>query len=259
MTPPRTAVVTGGARGIGAATAAALAAAGYQVVVGDIEPTGAALPLDVSDRAAFTAFLDAAEERLGPLGVLVNNAGIMPLSRVADEPDETTARILAVNLHAVIHGSREAVRRMLPRGGGHIVNVASVAARAPNPGAATYAASKAGMLAFSAALRTELRGTGVEVSCVLPGLVATDLSAGIAVRGYRPIDPRRVGRAVLGVLRRPRPEVYVPAQVGVLLRVGSLAGRRFGDWLQRVSGADDVVLGAIGSDGRREYERRAAR
>src|SRR5436190_547454 len=114
----RTVAITGGGRGIGAATAAALTRAGCRVVIGD---------LDI--------------------------AGIMPLARIEDEPDEVTARILAVNLHGAIHGTREAVTRMRPRGHGHIVNVASVVARAPGPGAATYAATKAGVLAFSAAVR----------------------------------------------------------------------------------------------------------
>jgi len=266
----RTAVVTGGARGIGAATAAAPRPRGCGVVVGDLDLAAAeatardigeaatALPVDVADRAALTAFLDAAESRLGPLDVLVNNAGIMPLSRIEDESDATTARILAVNLHAVIHGSREAVARMRPRGGGHIVNMASVAAKAPGPGAATYAASKSGVVAFSAALRAELRGSGVQVSCVLPGLVATELSAGVAVPGYRPVPPATVAEAVVRVVRRPRFEVYVPGSVGVTLRLGSLGGRRFGDWVQRVSGADAAVLGAIGSAERIAYERRAA-
>jgi len=266
----RTAVVTGAGRGIGAATAAALARAGARVVVGDLDlavaettardigEAATALPVDVADRVGFTAFLDEAESRLGPLDVLVNNAGIMPLSRIEDEPDATTARILAVNLHAVIHGSREAVVRMRPRGRGHIVNMASVAAKAPGPGAATYAASKSGVVAFSGALRAELRGSGVQVSCVLPGLVATELSAGVAVPGYRPVTPATVADAVVRVVRRPRFEVYVPGSVGVTLRLGSLAGRRFGDWLQRVSGADAAVLGAIGSADRLAYERRAA-
>jgi NAD(P)-dependent dehydrogenase (short-subunit alcohol dehydrogenase family) len=255
--------ITGGGRGIGAATAAALTRAGCRVVIGDLdiavaERTAAeigarAVPLDVTDRAGFTKFLDEAESREGPLDVLINNAGIMPLARIEDEPDEVTARILAVNLHGAIHGTREAVSRMRPRGHGHIVNVASVVARAPGPGAATYAATKAGVLAFSAAVRAELRGSGVAISCVLPGLVATELSAGIAVRGYRPITPETVAHAILRVLQKPRPQTYVPARVGVLLKIGSL----FGDWPQRMSGADAAVLSAIGSAERAAYERRA--
>jgi NAD(P)-dependent dehydrogenase (short-subunit alcohol dehydrogenase family) len=258
-----TVAITGGGRGIGAATAAALTRAGCRVVIGDLDlpvaertaqETGCqALPLDVTDRTGFTAFLDEAESRLGPLDVLVNNAGIMPLARIEDEPDDVTARILAVNLHGAIHGTREAVTRMRPRGHGHVVNVASVVARAPGAGAATYAATKAGVLAFSAAVRAELRGSGLAVSCVLPGLVATELAAGITVRGYRPITPGAVAEAIVRVVRRPRPETYVPARVGVLLKMGSL----FGDWPQRMSGADAAVLAAIGSAERAGYERRA--
>ena len=263
MTSPltgRVAVVTGGARGIGAATATALARAGATVAIGDLDPDADAGQgaLDVTDRAAFTAFLDEVEGRLGPIDVLVNNAGIMPLIRIEDEPDTLTARILAVNLHAVIHGSREAVRRMKPRGRGHIVNVASVAAKIAFPGAATYAATKSGVLGFSEALRTELRGTGVAVSCVLPGLVATELASGIAVRGYRPVGPDVVAAAIVRAVCRPRFEVYVPRSVGPTVKLGALLGRRFGDWLQRVTRADTPMLEAIGSAERAAYEQRAA-
>jgi len=262
----RVAVVTGGARGIGAATATALARAGVTVAIGDLDPDLAvqnasgiwASKLDVTDRPAFTAFLDEVEERLGPIDVLVNNAGIMPLIRIEDEPDALTARILAVNLHAVIHGSREAVRRMKPRGRGHIVNVASVAAQIAFPGAATYAATKSGVLGFSEALRVELRGSGVAVSCVVPGLVATELASGIDVRGYRPVGPDVVAGAIAGLVRRPRFIAYVPRSVGPTVKLGALAGRRFGDWLQRLSRADTTVLGAIGSADRQAYEKRAA-
>lgn len=266
----KVAVVTGGGRGIGAATASALVAAGARVAVADVDaavadrtaqrigPSATAFTLDVADRAGFTAVLDAVAERIGPVDVLVNNAGIMPLRRIEDEPDEATARILAVNLHAVIHGSREAARRMRARGSGHIVNVASVAAKVPFPGAATYAATKSGVLGFSEAIRAELRGTGVEVSCVLPGIVATELAAGIAVKGFRPITADAVASAIVGVLRRPRFEVYAPRSAGPALRFGSLAGRKFSEWLQHRLAADTPMLAAITSEERAAYERRAA-
>lgn len=260
--------MTGGGRGIGAATAAALARAGARVAVADIDLTAAedtagrvgatAFALDLTDRQAFTAFLDDVESHLGPLDVLVNNAGIMPLSRIEDEADEMTARILAVNLHAVIHGSRDAVARMKPRGHGHIVNVASVAAKIPFPGAASYAATKSGVLGFSEAIRAELRGTGVDVTCVLPGLVATELAGGIAVKGFRPITPDDVATAIVRVVRRPRFEVYVPRTIGATLRVGALAGRHFGEWLQRALKAETPMLAAIDAPERAAYERRAA-
>jgi NAD(P)-dependent dehydrogenase (short-subunit alcohol dehydrogenase family) len=265
-----TVVVTGGARGIGAAVATVLARAGATVAIGDVDfalaertargigPAVTALPLDVTDRPAFTAFLDEVERRLGPIDVLINNAGIMPLIRIEDEPDAATARVIAVNLLSVIHGSREAVIRMKPRGHGHIVNVASVAAKVPFPGAATYAATKSGVLGFSDAIRSELCGTGIVVSCVLPGLVSTELASGIAVRGYRPVTADHVARAVLRTLRRPRFEVYVPGSVGPMVRFGALVGRGFGDRLQHLLRAGTPMLDAIGSPQRVAYEQRAA-
>src|SRR6059036_1426632 len=115
-------VVTGGGRGIGAATAAALVRRGARVAIGDVDLETAqqtaeqlgsgtiARHLDVTDRPAFTAFLDEVERELGPLDVLINNAGIMPLSPVEEESDATVIRQLELNLHAVIHGSKEAIR-----------------------------------------------------------------------------------------------------------------------------------------------------
>ncbi|MPY77857.1 MAG: SDR family NAD(P)-dependent oxidoreductase [Actinophytocola sp.] len=257
--------VTGGARGIGAATAATLTRAGAKVAIGDLDPEPAAtdrlalaLPVDVADPDALTTFLDTVEHRLGPIDVLINNAGIMPLTRIEDEPDATTARVLAINLHAVIHGSREAIRRMRARGSGHVVNVASVAARIPFPGGATYAATKSGVLGFSEAIRAELRGSGIDVSCVLPGFVRTELAAGLPkVPGFPPITSDDVATAIVDTLRRPRFEVYVPRRIGPTLRLGTLTGRRVSEWLQRVLRAETPMLAAVGSPERAAYEERA--
>ena len=142
----KVAVVTGGARGIGQALARALAREGVVVAIGDLD-AGAAeaaaaelgngsigLALDVTDRPGFTAFLDEVERRLGPLDILVNNAGIMMVTPLDEESDASVTRQLEINLHAVIHGTQEAMRRMRPRGTGHIVNIASLAGRAAAPG-----------------------------------------------------------------------------------------------------------------------------
>ena len=91
------------------------------------------LRLDVTDRPGFTAFLDEVERRLGPLDVLVNNAGIMPVSAARGGGRRDVIRQLEINLHAVIHGTKEAIRRMRPRGTGHIVNVASLAGKTGFP------------------------------------------------------------------------------------------------------------------------------
>src|SRR4051794_32302200 len=180
--------ITGGGRGIGRATALALAREGARVAVGDLdqqaadavaaETGGLALPLDVADHAGFTAFLDEVESRLGPLDVLVNNAGIMPVTPLLEESPASIARQLEINLHAVIHGTQEAMRRMVPRGTGHIVQLASVAGRSGLPHLATYCATKHGVVGLSEAVRVELRDTGVEVSVVMPSIVRTELTTG---------------------------------------------------------------------------------
>ncbi|MCW4354993.1 SDR family oxidoreductase [Hoyosella sp. YIM 151337] len=261
--------ITGGARGIGAATAAVFAKANAKVVIGDIDRVAAgktaaaigagvkALALDVADSSSFSTFLDEVQAQHGPLDVLINNAGIMPLSRAAEEPGTTTARIIAVNLQGVIHGCKQALLRMKPRGSGHIVNVASIAAKVPFPGAATYAASKAGVVAYSDALRAELRGSGIDVSCVLPGIIDTELATGIAVRGFDPIAPDEVARTLLDVVEHPRFEVFVPRQAGIVLKATSLGGRRLSEVLQRALHADTPMLEAIGTPQRANYEKRA--
>lgn len=267
----RTVAITGGARGIGAATAAALSELGANVAVGDLDADAAqevarrlggsaiGLPLDVTDRAGFTAFLDEVESRVGPLDILVNNAGIMPLGRIDQESDETTERVLAVNLHAVIHGTREAIVRMKPRHDGHVVNVASAAGKIPVTAAATYTASKHGVVGFCEAVRRELPGTGIELTCVLPGMVATELAAGVdGASPFKAVTPDDVAQAIVGALQRPRFEVFVPGAIGPSIRVGALAGRRFGDVLQRLLKTDAAMFEAAGSSVRRDYEARIA-
>src|SRR6201991_500570 len=127
----RVAVVTGGGRGIGQALALALTSEGCRVAIGDVDAGPAevaaaelgngaiGLYLDVTDRPGFTAFLDEVERRLGPIDVLVNNAGIMPVGPLDDEDDASVTRQLEINLHAVIHGTQEAMRLMKPRHTGH--------------------------------------------------------------------------------------------------------------------------------------------
>ncbi|RCW46299.1 NADP-dependent 3-hydroxy acid dehydrogenase YdfG [Halopolyspora algeriensis] len=264
--------VTGGGRGIGAATAAALARRGAKVAVGDLDLAQAekvaaelgsdaaiALQLDVTDHADFTTFLDRVESDLGPIDVLVNNAGIMPIALIEDESDHTTASQLAVNLHAVIHGSREAVRRMKPRRSGHIVNLASGAGKIPVGGGATYCATKFGVAGFTEALRMEVREAGIDVSGIFPAIVRTELAAGLrGTRGVRAVTPDDVAEAIVEVLQRPRPEVYVPKALGVSVRYGGLMPRRMGEWVNRKMGGERMFLDALNSAERKNYEARAA-
>ena len=113
----------------------------------------------MTDRASFDAFLTEVERRLGPLDVLINNAGIMPVGPFVAETDETARRIVDINVHGVINGSKLALERFLPRNRGHLVNIASVAGKMGFPGGATYSASKHAVVGLSEAIRVELRAT----------------------------------------------------------------------------------------------------
>jgi NAD(P)-dependent dehydrogenase (short-subunit alcohol dehydrogenase family) len=261
--------ITGGGRGIGRAIAQSLAREGARVAVGDLdkdsaEATAAALGgdaiglgLDVTDHAGFTAFLDEVERRLGPLDVLVNNAGIMVVTPLVEETGDSIARQLELNLRAVIHGTQEAMRRMTPRRSGHIVNVASIAGRTGFPHLATYAATKHGVVGLSESVRAELRGTGVEISVVMPSVVRTELAAGLADSRVKAVEVEDVADEVLGALKRPRFDVFVPRSNGPLVRLGSALPRAVREAMTRWLKAAQPLLKADRS-ARASYEARAA-
>src|SRR5262249_1646772 len=176
----QTAAITGAARGIGRATAAALVRQGVRVAIGDLDlqaaqetssalgPSTVALALDVTEGPSFSAFLYDAEEQLGPIDALIHNAGIMPIGRVLDEDDATAKRILDINVHGVILGMKLVLPRMIARGRGHIVNIASQAGKYGFPGGATYCASKAAVINLSRAVRKALRRCGIAMSGISP-------------------------------------------------------------------------------------------
>src|SRR3954468_16594656 len=264
----RVVAITGGGRGIGRATALALAREGARVAVGDLdqqaaervaaEVGGVGLALDVTDHAGFTAFLDEVEQRLGPVDVLVNNAGIMPVAPLVEESSESIARQLEINLHAVIHGTQEAMRRMVPRRTGHIVQLASLAGRTGLPQLATYCATKHGVVGLSDAVAVELRGTGVEVSVVMPGIVKTELATGLAdARGVKTLVPEEVADAIVATLRTPRFEVFVPRSPGPLVQIGAVLPRRLRLAFARALKADQATANTD-RGARAAYEARAA-
>ncbi|MET8848137.1 SDR family oxidoreductase [Amycolatopsis sp. NPDC004625] len=262
-------VITGGGQGIGAATASALSRLGAKVVIGDLDQVRAektagelgadALPLDVTDIRGFTEFLDEVERRHGRIDVLINNAGIMPLGELESETDAMTRRQLEINLHAVIHGTREAVKRMRPRRSGHIVNIASFAGKAGFPGAATYCATKHAVVGLSEAVHLELHGSGVHVSCVMPAIVRTELASGLGeAKLFKSSRPEDVADAIVSTLRKPRFDVYVPRSVGTMGKLTRLLPRRFGEALSRALKADRLLASAAHSPARAAYEERAA-
>jgi 3-oxoacyl-[acyl-carrier protein] reductase len=185
----RVAIVTGASRGIGAAVAERLAQDGFTVVVnysGQAAPAetlvrkieeagGQALSVqaDVSDPAAVRRMFDAAETALGGVDVLVNNAGVMILSTLADAEDAAFDRQVAVNLKGTFNTLREAAARL--RSGGRIINLSSSVVGLLQPTYAVYAASKAGVEAMTSVLAKELRGRAITVNAVAPGPTATDL------------------------------------------------------------------------------------
>ncbi|MFI9506055.1 SDR family oxidoreductase [Nocardia sp. NPDC052566] len=234
--------ITGGARGIGRATAEACLKAGAAVAIGDIDVELVAktaaelgadpearvigLPLNVTDKASFAGFLDAVEQELGPLDVLVNNAGIMPTGLFADEDPAMTERIIDINLWGVIHGSRLATERFVPRGTGQIINIASLAGTQGFPGLATYCATKHAVVGFSSALHLELKEHGVRVSVILPGIVRTELSAGANMPGWAgplsTVDPEDVANAIVKAISTDKPLVTVPRRLAAIIKSAQL-------------------------------------
>jgi NAD(P)-dependent dehydrogenase (short-subunit alcohol dehydrogenase family) len=252
----RVALVTGGARGIGAATAERLAAAGMRVAIGDkdadqVAATAAALGvlgarLDVTSRASWTLFL-AEVAGLGPVDVLVNNAGIMPLGDLLKEPDEVTRRVVDVNLHGVVLGTKAVAPGMVDRGRGHVVNVASAVGRVPAPGGASYSASKHAVVGLTDAVRQELAAHGVAVTMVLPTVTRTELAQGVGnTPGIPPQTPADVARVIEEVLRRPVAEAWVPRWAQPIAKVGGALPRVVQDALARAFGADRVLVDVDG-------------
>ncbi|QWC86234.1 SDR family NAD(P)-dependent oxidoreductase [Nocardioidaceae bacterium] len=267
-------VITGGGRGIGAATAERLLRAGCRVALGDKDPTAledtrtrlaaahpgrvTAAELDVTDRDSWEGFRSAiSTQGVDRVDVLVNNAGIMPLGPALEESDEVTAAIVAVNLFGVVHGVKTFAPSMVEGGAGSIVNVASAVGRLPLAGGATYSASKFAVVGYSEALRAELEPTGVTVSTVLPTIVKTELSVGVpATVGVKPVTAEQVAEVVEHAIVSGAPELWVPRWAQSLGRTSHVLPRAGQRLLARLTRADRALADADAS-ARRAYEERA--
>jgi NAD(P)-dependent dehydrogenase (short-subunit alcohol dehydrogenase family) len=235
-------VVTGGASGIGRALCEALARAGAQVTLADLDearaaevaaaigPACAAVRVDVTRAAEVRALLEGVAARHGRLDYVFNNAGISCIGEIRDTTLEDFDRVLDVNLRGVVHGSYAAYAIMLKQGHGHIVNTASGLGLAPSAGLAGYVASKFAVVGFSETLRLEAAALGVKVSVVCPGFIDTPMVTGARpARGdaeatlkaipVKLADPADLARCVLdgvaegeGIISYPR---YVAAAVAV--------------------------------------------
>src|SRR5688572_26211041 len=223
-------LITGGARGIGRATAVELLRAGARVVIADIDlplaettareltSSGEIRPmkLDVTQRSEWEQVVEKVERDVGPIEVLVNNAGIMSLGKFLELDENNDRRQIEINVMGVLHGMRAVLPRMQARGKGHIVNVASLAGRVGIPHATTYTATKFAVIGATESLRNELRGSGIDFTYVMPYLVNTELASGTKGLRWPPIvEPEDVARALVAGVRKNRLEVYVP-------RVGQL-------------------------------------
>jgi NADP-dependent 3-hydroxy acid dehydrogenase YdfG len=265
------AAITGAARGIGRATAQAFLREGMKVAIGDLDHATAqqtaqelghgtiAFPLDVTQRASVKDFLDGVEAQLGPIDILVNNAGIMQVGHtIWEEDDATTQRMIDINVGGVMHGVKEIVPRFLARGRGHVVNIASTAGKGGFPGGGTYCGTKHYVVGLSEALRAELRGTGIEVSCVMPVVVNTELASGLTeTRGVKQVQPEDVAAEIVSALQDARFDVFVPRSVAGITKVMNLLPRSGREGLSRALKADQV-LAQIDSGKRAAYELRAS-
>jgi NAD(P)-dependent dehydrogenase (short-subunit alcohol dehydrogenase family) len=262
-------VITGGARGIGFATATALHNLGAKVAIGDVDEaklkeSAADLALDVygkldvTDADSFATFLDAVERQLGPVDVLINNAGIMPAGKVIDESDELTRRILDINTYGVILGSKLAAQRMVPRRSGHIINIASLAGESPTPGLATYCASKYAVLGFTDSARIEYRDTGVQFSSVLPTFTNTELTAGTTgAKFVKNAEPEDIANAIIGLITKPVARVAVTRTAGLIVASMKFVPKATGEFIARKLGMEHVFLDDVDHAARKAYEDRA--
>ena len=222
----KAAVVVGATGGIGAAIARALSAEGARVAIAgrraevledvraSLDGAGSlAVPTDVADREAVNALVARAEEEFGPVDILVNCAGVMHFTLMANAHAEEWERTVRVNCDGALHCVGAVLPGMLSRGRGHILTISSDAGRKVFPGLAVYSASKFFVEALSQGLRLETAGTGVKVTTVQPGNVATDL-LGMSTdeealeqyggpSGARVLEPEDVAASVVWALKQP--------------------------------------------------------
>ncbi|MGV3548335.1 SDR family oxidoreductase [Rhizobium sp.] len=225
MSKNKVVLITGASSGIGAGIARELASAGMTVVLGarrtdrlealadelkEAPGTVMTRRLDVTDRADVADFTDAARAAFGRVDVIVNNAGIMPLSLMESMKVDEWDRMIDVNIKGVLNGIAAVLPEMTARGSGHVINIASIGALAVSPTAAVYCATKFAVRAISDGLRQERQD--IRVTCIHPGVVESELAGTItdpvaaeAMKAWRAIglQPDAIGRAVRYAIEQP--------------------------------------------------------
>lgn len=263
-------LLTGGSRGIGPFIVRALLGRGARVTLAarsaeDLETVRSSLGSDrvatvagdVTSEEDREAMVADAEAAFGPTDILVNNAGIEAILPFPEYTEDDIHAMVATNLDAPIQLCRLVLPGMLARGRGHIVNVASLAGKAPTPYNTVYAATKHGLIGFTYSLRAELHGTGVSASAVCPAFVSeagfvTDYIEPNVTRGLgTETNPRRVARAVVRAIQRDKPDVVVAGALPQIADVSLAISPRLTTFLARRLGGYDSL--------RREANARARR
>jgi len=260
--------ITGGARGIGLATARELHARGAHVALGDLDldtakkaaasiaPEVVALGLDVSADSSFAAFLSDAKDQLGGLDVLINNAGIMPIGPFLELDPAVARRAAEINFIGALIGMQLALPDMIAQGSGHIVNMASTAGRAAVPGGVTYCATKAAVVSMTEGARLEFGSRGIAFTCVMPSFTNTELIAGTeGTKGLKNVEPEDVASAIADAIEKKQLDVYRPKALRQILFTQGLLGRRIRDAMNRRLGAYDAFL-KIDHSKRDAYDKR---
>ena len=245
--------ITGGARGIGYHTAKELIGRGHKVAIGDIDEgqlkiaaedlgIDVAVRLDVTDPASIGNFLDVTEEALGPLDVLINNAGggsTYDYGNIWELPVDAMDIAFRNNF---------------------IINTASLAGELPVPGLATYCGTKFAVIGFTEAARQEYRRSGVNLSTVRPTFTNTELVSGTSgAKGMRNAEPQEIARATAALIERPQPFVRVTRVAGTMVAAMKFVPGRVATQLGSMLGTDTVFLDRVDNEARRAYLERIER